>query len=132
MHVPGLQAEADVAQVEPVQRHSLKMEGEDTTQQCHLAVLAHAVHSQAKYVGVSVRLSPGRGHTQQTRSRGVGGQVLEEEARSCDRRVQKMAHVPTKSDSGLCQGRLRYVWRCGHARLAARQQRFLINDVDDG
>ena len=44
VHVHRLQTEADLAQVEQVPRHEAPLEGQDTTEQRHLALLAHAVH----------------------------------------------------------------------------------------
>lgn len=80
------------------------MEGEDTAQQCYLAVLAHAVYPQAEHAGVPVRIAARCGHSQQTRSRCAGGKVLEKKAGRRHRRVQEMAHVPPKSDPRLRQG----------------------------
>lgn len=37
------QTEADVTEMESLQRYSTEVEGQDTIEQCHLEVLAHAV-----------------------------------------------------------------------------------------
>lgn len=39
----SFQTEADVTEMESLQRYSSEVEGQDTTEQCHLEVLAHAV-----------------------------------------------------------------------------------------
>lgn len=40
---PRLQTKVDVTQMESIQGHQAEMEGEDTIEQCDLALLAHPV-----------------------------------------------------------------------------------------
>lgn len=37
------QTKTDITKMESIQRHSTEVEGEDSTEQCNLAMLAHAV-----------------------------------------------------------------------------------------
>ena len=62
MHVHRLQTEADLAQVEQVPRHEAPLEGQDTTEQRHLALLAHAVHQGTKASSSLNSLSSSQGH----------------------------------------------------------------------
>lgn len=41
--ISRFQTKIDVAEMESLQRHPTKMEGENPVEQCHLAMLAHAV-----------------------------------------------------------------------------------------
>ena len=44
MHVDRVSPEADVAEVEQVSWDEASLEGQDSAEQCHLAMLAYAVH----------------------------------------------------------------------------------------
>ena len=48
MHVHSVPAEADISQVEQVPGAQTQMEGQDPPEQCHLAVLAHAICQEAE------------------------------------------------------------------------------------
>lgn len=71
MHVLGIQTKINVSKMESVQRNSTEMEGQNSTEQRHLAVLAHAIHQEAEHTGVPVRFSAGREHARQARGSGT-------------------------------------------------------------